>query len=280
VFFVALAPLAAASALPAAIAQALDLSIYSGEPAEALLRFLRGKRMLLIALITLAVLLIVGSLLWRSESPASSTRRMLPANKKQTLTYVALGDSTVSGVGASSSERNYVSQLAARLQSVYPEVQLSNLGVAGATSADVVARQLGQAVAADPDLVTLSIGPNDIVQGKDAQQYERNLDTLLRTLTQQTDAVVVINLLPDLGIAPRFPAELKPAIEQQTQRFNQALAHVAQAYDAQLVDLYTPSQQEIPQHPEQVSADNYHPSDAGYARWAELMWSGVATRIA
>jgi len=90
----------------------------------------------------------------------------------------------------------------------------------------------------------------------------------------------VVNLLPDLGVAPRFPAELRPALEQQTQRFNQALARVAQMYDAQLVDLYTPSQQEIPQHPEQVSADNYHPSDAGYARWAELMWSGVATRIA
>jgi len=205
---------------------------------------------------------------------------MLPTNKAQALTYVALGDSTVVGVGASSPERNYVSQLARRLQLVYPTVQLSNLGVSGATSADVVARQLGRAVAAKPDLVTVSIGPNDIVQGKDAQEYERNLDMLLHTLTEQTEAVVVVNLLPDLGVAPRFPAQIRPAMEQQTQRFNQALVRVAKAYDAQVVDLFTPSQQEIPQHPEQVSADNYHPSDAGYARWAELMWSGIAERMA
>lgn len=48
VFVVALAPLSAATVLPAAIAQALDLSIHSGDPAAALLRFLRDKHMLLI----------------------------------------------------------------------------------------------------------------------------------------------------------------------------------------------------------------------------------------
>jgi acyl-CoA thioesterase-1 len=237
------------------------------------------KHLAMIALITLAVLLIVGSILWQTQAPAQPTRRMLPTDNGKEVTYIALGDSTVSGVGASSPEHTYVSQLAARLRGVYPQVHVSNLGVSGATSADVVAQQLAQAVAAKPDLVTLSIGPNDIMQGKDVQQYERNLDTLLRTLTEQTKAVVVVNLLPDLSVAPRFPAQFRPAVEQQTQRFNQALAHVVQAYDVQLVDLYTPSQQEIPQHPEQVSADNYHPSDAGYARWAELMWDGVAARI-
>ena len=27
------------------------------------------------------------------------------------------------------------------------------------------------------------------------------------------------------------------------------------------------------------SEDGYHPSDAGYALWAELMWQGVAARL-
>jgi len=48
VCFVALAPLAAADALPAAIAQALDLSLHGGDVAAALLRFLRDKQMLLV----------------------------------------------------------------------------------------------------------------------------------------------------------------------------------------------------------------------------------------
>ncbi len=48
VFFVALAPLADVAALPAAIAQALDLTIDGSDPTAALLRFLRDKHLLLV----------------------------------------------------------------------------------------------------------------------------------------------------------------------------------------------------------------------------------------
>src|SRR3712207_5652205 len=60
------------------------------------------KHIAIIGLITIAVVLTVGSVLWRAEAPTNQTRRMLPTNKAQALTYVALGDSTVVGVGASS----------------------------------------------------------------------------------------------------------------------------------------------------------------------------------
>src|SRR5204863_8913068 len=61
--------------------------------------------------------------------------RLLPADRGGGVMYVALGDSTVEGVGASSPERNYVSRVYARLRSVYPDARLANLGVGGATSA-------------------------------------------------------------------------------------------------------------------------------------------------
>ena len=31
--------------------------------------------------------------------------------------------------------------------------------------------------------------------------------------------------------------------------------------------------------PDLLWSDGYHPSDAGYARWAELLWEGVEARI-
>ena len=49
-------------------------------------------------------------------------------------------------------------------------------------------------------------------------------------------------------------------------------------YDG-FVDLYGPSRDEVPRRPELIAADRYHPSDAGYARWAELMWAGVEARL-
>jgi acyl-CoA thioesterase-1 len=212
-------------------------------------------------------------------SPTPVAQRMLPGDRGQALEYVALGDSSVYGVGASSPERNYVSQLAAHLRSVYPQTHVINLGVPGATAADVASRQLKQAVAAKPNLITLSVGPNDITQGKDVEAYERNLNSMLRTLTEQTDAVIVVNLIPDLALAPRFSGALKEQVGRQTVRFNTAIERATRGRDLVVVDLYTPSQQEIPQHPEQLSADNYHPSDAGYARWAELIWQGLEVRI-
>ncbi len=204
----------------------------------------------------------------------------LPRDHSRPVMYVALGDSTVYGVGADSPAGNYVSRLYDRLVSVYPRARLVNLGVSGATAADVLDAQLRRAVALRPDLVTLSVGPNDITGKRNVQQYERDLESILRTLTRQTTAVVVLNLIPDLTVTPLFSGrESAATIGRRVMLFNQALSRQARAYGAEVVDLYAPSHEEVPLHPELIAADGYHPSDRGYARWAELMWHGVEARI-
>jgi acyl-CoA thioesterase-1 len=207
--------------------------------------------------------------------------RRLPDDTTAPLRYVALGDSTVAGVGATSPATTYVGQLHRRLRTVYPNARLDNLGVGGATSGDVVARQLERAVALAPQLVTLSIGPNDITTHVPPADYERNVAAIFDRLTRATSAVVVANLLPDLAVTPRFRAhEAKPVVARLTVEFNDALARQARLRGVELVDLYGPSRVEVPAQPELMSRDGYHPSDAGYARWAELMWVGVERRLA
>lgn len=206
--------------------------------------------------------------------------RQLPRDPAYPVMYVALGDSTVYGIGADDPAGNYVSRLYERLRSVYPGARLLNLGVSGATAADVLASQLQRAVALRPDLVTLSIGPNDITQGRPAEQYERDLEIILRTLARETAAVVVLNLIPDMAVTPRFRGtEHVAAVGRRVVRFNEALSRQARAFGAEAVDLYGPSQKEVPEHPEFIAADGYHPSDRGYARWAELMWQGIEARL-
>ncbi len=206
--------------------------------------------------------------------------RTLPRDHGAPMLYVALGDSTVEGIGATSPSATYVSRLHARLRAVYPRANVVNLGLGGATSADVVDGQLERAVLLRPHLVTLSIGPNDITGRVPVQDYERAVDTIFRRLTRETSAVVVANLLPDLAVTPRFRRrEAAPAVGELTVRFNEALARAARSYGVEVVDLYQPSRVEIPRRPELVAADGYHPSDLGYARWAELLWAGVERRI-
>lgn len=205
--------------------------------------------------------------------------RALPANRDAPIVYVALGDSTVEGEGATSQATTYVSHLAARLRDVYPRVSAVNLGVGGAKSADVLSGQLWRAIALRPTLVTISIGPNDITGRVAVGEYERTMDAILARLAE-SGAVVVVNLLPDLAVTPRFRGRAaEAAVGRLTVEFNAALARAGGRHGAELVDLYGPSRAEVPSRPELIGADGYHPSDLGYARWAQLMWEGVVRRI-
>jgi acyl-CoA thioesterase-1 len=209
----------------------------------------------------------------RSESP-------LPEAHGAAILYVALGDSTVEGVGASSPEATYVGRLHAKVRGIYPNARVLNLGVGGATSDDVVRRQLARAVAARPDLVTLSIGPNDIEAGMRVERYEYNIAHILTRLTRETHAVVVVSLVPDMTVTPRFRASpQRDAVARAVPAFNEALRNQIRVARVDAVDIYTASQIEVPRRPELVGADGYHPSDLGYARWAELMWQVVQPRI-
>jgi lysophospholipase L1-like esterase len=227
-----------------------------------------------------ALLLVVVALLAGCAGARPDAPRRLPADRSEPVVYVALGDSTVQGVGASSPERTYVSRLYERLHAVYPKARVANLGVSGATSADVVAAQLQRAVELRPHLVTLSVGPNDITRGVPVRLYERNIDAILAALTRETRAMVVVNLLPDLAVTRRFRGSPQEgAVERLTVQFNDALRNRARRHGVELVDLYSVSREEVPRRPELLAADGYHPSDAGYARWAELMWRGIERRI-
>jgi acyl-CoA thioesterase-1 len=227
---------------------------------------------------------LVTALLLTLLAGCSSTRgaaaRTLPPDREAAIVYVALGDSTVEGVGASRPELNYVSRLHARLHEIYRNARVANLGVGGATSVDVLARQLDRAIALRPDLVTMSVGPNDITERVPLADYTRNVDTILGRLVAETTAVLVVNLLPDLAVTPRFRGhEAEAVVGRRSIEFNTALARLAKGYGVHVVDLYEASRREVPNRPELMAGDGYHPSDLGYARWAELMWDAVRSRI-
>ena len=103
-------------------------------------------------------------------------------------------------------------------------------------------------------------------------EYKKNIDWILRTLTDETSALVVVNLLPNLAATAQFAGSDKRGIVGRlTVRFNDVLERKVRHYGVEFVDLYERSRDEIPRRPELVASDGYHPSDLGYARWAQLM---------
>ncbi len=122
------------------------------------------------------------------------------------VVYVALGDSTIYGLGASSPSTHYVAHLFARLQWEYPAARLSNLGTCLATAADVPAQQVPDAILPGAHLVTLSVGPNDLRQGRSPDDFARRVEVILERLDRETDAAVIINALPDMAERPALSA--------------------------------------------------------------------------
>lgn len=197
--------------------------------------------------------------------------------KTGSIVYVALGDSTGAGVGAI--DGGYVARLHKRLLEHRPGSQLFNLCISGATTVDVLRRQLHQGVARKPDLVTLGIGINDIGHNLTIDEFAKNYDEILSTLKEQTDAQIVVTNIPDISSAPVVAPSMRERYHQQFVSFNERLEEIAKRHGVTVFDIYSITTRELPAHPEYFSRDGFHPSDKGYELWATEMWPTIARVI-
>src|SRR5438552_9269534 len=112
------------------------------------------------------------------------------------LRYVAIGASDAVGVGARDPEtEGWVPRFGARLGS---NVRVINLGVSGSTLGQALDEQVGPALDAQPDVVTVWLAVNDLNARVPLDQYAAQLDTLLTQL-DGTRARVLVGNVPDLG---------------------------------------------------------------------------------
>ena len=194
--------------------------------------------------------------------------------KSGPIVYVALGDSTGSGVGARNG--GYVARLFTRVLEHRSGSELLNLCVSGSTTEDVLRGQLQRGIEKSPDLVTLGIGINDIGHGFTIEQFAKNYDEILTTLKSKTSATIVVTNIPDVSSAPRIPSSLRSEYQQRVARFNERLEEIARSHDVTIFDIYTVTRRELAAHPEYFSPDGFHPSDEGYELWAGQMWPTIA----
>ncbi len=228
-------------------------------------------------LIGVAVVLFFGCNRDELPNETSNSSSNGRAMKSGAIVYVALGDSTGSGVGARNG--GYVARLHKRLLDQRQGSELLNLCVSGATTEDVLRGQLQRSVERSPDLVTLGIGINDIGHGFSIDQFAKNYEEILRTLKEKTQAAIVVTNIPDISSAPRIPVPIRSEYQQQIARFNERLEEIARRHEVTVFDIYSITRRDLPSHPEYFSADGFHPSDEGYELWATEMWPTLARLI-
>ena len=192
------------------------------------------------------------------------------------IVYLALGDSYTIGTGASHESRNFPSLLAAHVQeATRREVKVVNPAVNGFTTIDVLARELGYITDLKPDLVSVLIGVNDLVQGRRAQQYRESLIEIYNAIaaTQLPAGRVAAISIPNWSVVPAARDYGDPArVRSLTERFNAVAKQEAEARSFLWVDL-TEVSTRATGSTGWIAADDLHPGDAQYAAWAEEIWS-------
>lgn len=194
------------------------------------------------------------------------TTTFVPHKKK--FVYVAIGDSSVEGLGATSPDRTYPAIIFAAVKKYYKQAYFYNLGRLDSDAHDVIIEQLDKAISLTPNLVTISLGTNDIRHKRGIIEFEQDLQAILSRLKNETTAVVVINTIPDLSQAPIVKKLIKHLSRVLVRRFNKRIIRQAEKHGAILVDLFEMTSMYAASHPEMLSEDGFHPSDFGYALWA------------
>lgn len=161
--------------------------------------------------------------------------------------WVALGDSTAQGIGASSWDAGYVGQFLRLLRDETGESwRVVNLSRSGARVVDVARDQLDHMarLVPHPDLVSCVIGANDVFTSRLADVRRHFGDVAER--------------LPRSSILATVPKGL-PRWRAQT--INEIIRHVTATHGHRLADIWAHSG---PPWRGKLCADRFHPNDVGY----------------
>ncbi|MFC9664350.1 SGNH/GDSL hydrolase family protein [Nocardia sp. NPDC127606] len=191
--------------------------------------------------------------------------------------FAVLGDSIAAGTGDPSpgyAPTGWADRVAAHLTSANPTLSYRNTGRIGATSAQVIDRQLAEILEFAPDLAHVSCGGNDLfTAGGDVDQLHTNLSTILTALAA-TGAQLSIFTVADAWSVERM-APMR-AMRPQMIAFNEVVRAVAAEFDAVLTEFWN---HPLQSRPELMSADLIHFTTSGHAVVAGEVVRSLASLI-
>ncbi|MCU1424865.1 MAG: hydrolase family protein [Microbacteriaceae bacterium] len=186
------------------------------------------------------------------------------------ILYVAVGDSAAQGIGASVPGRSYVGLLANHIRRTSGRtVRVINLSQSGARLREALSVQLPHVCAAEPDIVTVSIGANDMGSSFREDRFEAEVDRIYRELPAHS----IVADIPSHYVGPK---------ERNVRVANVIVRRVAERYNLFVAPLHavTRRQSALWYVVNQVAADFFHPNDRGYRVWASAFSPQVDRRLA
>jgi len=186
-----------------------------------------------------------------------------------------LGDSYTIGTGLEDESQNFPNLLANRLtEATEIDVALVNLGVNGYTTADLIREELPVARRIRPELATILIGANDVVQGSTEAAYGTRLAEIYDALTGLAlpPTKVVSVSTPDFSALPGA-AHFGTANDLRTRidAFNRIAQSEAAARGFHYADISAITR-ELNRGQDWLAADGLHPGPAQHRAIADQLW--------
>jgi acyl-CoA thioesterase I len=211
--------------------------------------------------------------------PAGTSSSSLPnttSTPAPTSTYVAIGASDAFGIGTDDPDRESWPTVLAGL--LGPHTHLINLGIPGEVVSQAVSMELPVALASQPNIITVWLAVNDLVDGIPLATYQVALRQMLVSLRNGTRARIFVGNIPDLTLLPHFFTYDPVALTSQVDQWNSAIASICAQVGVTLVDIHA-AWKSLIYHPEYVSNDGFHPSAVGARQLALLFYSSIEAAI-
>lgn len=179
--------------------------------------------------------------------------------------FVAIGDSLTEGKGDVYPDgrlRGFADLLAHAVRTVDDGVVYANLARPSVRAHEVLAHQVPQAVAFEPDLITAICGVNDVIAFSfPAERVCQRMDALFARLRAGAPgAVIATATLPDLGHLSAVARMWRGRV----QALNAGTRQAAVRHGLVLVDL----ERGLPLGRPDLALDRVHPSPLGHRRFA------------
>lgn len=205
------------------------------------------------------------------SSYKQTTYYINPSAGKKPLEYVALGDSLTAGVGSNNYQQTYPFLVAEHLAGDRP-LTLVNLAIPGAKTADVLKREVPQAIQQKPDYISLMVGVNDIHDLRTSKDFTANYNAIITALKKGTSAKIILINIPYLGSDMLIWPPYNFLFDLRTRQFNSIIKGIALEDNLQYVDIYNlaPIKQDL------YSSDGFHPSEQGYLLMGEAINANIS----
>jgi lysophospholipase L1-like esterase len=178
--------------------------------------------------------------------------------------FVALGDSLTEGVGDPDRRgrlRGWADRLAAAMASADPDFAYANLAQRGLRAEEVRRGQLDAALRLRPDLASVLVGMNDVLEPRFRRtRFQNELEAIVGPL-RDDGALVLTATIPDVTLFSPLPRRALSGIRARLRAASEVVRAVSERHEALCLDL-----EALPEARRRhvMSVDRLHPSPRGH----------------